>query len=108
MLLEKNENRRNPKVNKKSKGNSTNKQKKVHKENNGHHNQPKIQKIQKSEILQNLSPQKILFISETNKIKNGNLKNILTNELLKSPKNFRQEFLKNQKISLEIRARMVN
>lgn len=107
MLLEKNENRRNPKITKKSKETTSNPQNPLHKENNGNQNLSKAQKPQKSETPQIITPQKHLFISETNKIKNNNLKSILSHELQKSPKNFRTNFLKNQKISPEIRARMV-
>lgn len=45
---------------------------------------------------------------ETKKIKKFYLDNILTYELFKSSNNYRSDFLKNHRISAEIRARMVN
>ena len=107
MLLEKNENRKNIIVCQKTKNFSTNNEKIMHKENLGSQNVSKNVKLVKNEIIRELSPSKFLFVAETNKVKNGNLKNILSNELLKCSDNFRGDFLKNQKISEEIRARMV-
>jgi hypothetical protein len=107
MLLEKNENRKNMKVCKKMKNFSSNNEKRVHKENNGNQNLTKNFKIQKIDLTKDLTPAKILFVAETNKIKTGNLKNILSNELMKSSDNYRSDFLEKHTISEEIRARMV-
>lgn len=47
------------------------------------------------------------FIVETNKIKQGFLKKIIENESSKCPLKFRESFLKNHKITAELRTRMV-
>ena len=70
---------------------------------NRHSKKPlKNKKIPKLSLPQNL------FVTETNKIKNFNLKSILKYESGKTSLNFRTDFLQNHKINAEIRARMVD
>lgn len=107
MLIERKENQKNMKIKIKENINNPNQLKSIHKENNVY---KKFINSNKKTIIKNekIDPLKILFVTESEKIKKFNLENILTYELLKSPKNFRENYFPNQNLSEEIRARMVD
>lgn len=54
------------------------------------------------------TPTDDFFMLETNKIKTDFLKRIMSNELAKGAETFRDDFLRNHRLTSEIRARMVN
>ena len=60
------------------------------------------------QIMEVTDPRKNLVAVETNKIKEKNLKKILAHELSKSTGVFRPEFLKQHKLSADVRTRMVS
>lgn len=108
MLIERKENQKNDKMIIKENINYPNQSKSIHKENNIYKKYVNSVKKIKKQKNEKVDPLKILFVTESEKIKNYNLQNILTNELLKSPENYRKNYFLHQNLSEEIRARMVD
>ncbi len=110
MLLERNENRKPRETTTTNPFPSLKNNKKPQKENKSKANTRTITLSKPRTALEPIStdPKKNFMITETNKIRVGNLKKILSNELSKCQNNFRDEILKNHSISADIRARMVS
>lgn len=108
MLLERNENRKEPTVPSFGQGNSQKKVTKSLKENFiGQNNKEFLLKSSKVSINDLNAQVNDLILIETRKISSDYLKKILTNELQKIPENFRSDFLSRHGFGWEIRARMV-
>lgn len=109
MMIERNENKKEAAISQTKTLNSPLKVPKPSKENVLH---PTLKdcppKVSKNNITETNSITTDLATIETNKISNDYLKKILTNELSKTPENFRTDFLLRHKFGSEIRARMVN
>lgn len=109
MLLERNENRQLPSPTTQKHDNGKQSKQKKQKENQLNPNRKKkpIQLKSTSEKLP-LDPKQRFIVTETNKVKNNNLKKILSHELSKSKENYRDDILSRHNISADIRARMVD
>lgn len=75
------------------------------KENNNEQHKQKTHLLKKHPKPQSSAS---FVITETDKIRFGNLKKILSHELSKQPAHFKQDFLERHRITPEIRARMVD